>query len=77
MLINITINVICKLRIKAGHFIILNFNLLLLTKYLFDKFNYYYQPKEVRIEVFTTAIINILVLWDVTPCKLAVKYQLL
>jgi len=76
MLINITLNVICKLHIKAGHFKILRCNLLLITNYLFDKFNYYYQPKEVRIEVFTTAIINVILLWDVTPCKLAVKYQL-
>ena len=33
--------------------------------------------QKVRIEVFTTGIDNVLVFWDVTPCTLAVKCQLL
>ena len=77
MLVNITINFICKFHINTGHFIIVHCNLWLVTKYLFDKLYYCHQPKEVRLEVFATAIINVLVLWDVTPCKLAVKHQLL
>lgn len=76
ILVNITINVICKFHIKSGHFRILHCNLLLLTKYLVDKFYYYHQPNEVRLGVFTSAIFNVLVFWDVTPCNWAVNHQL-
>jgi len=30
----------------------------------------------VRLEVLTTAIVNVLVLWDVTPCNLVGKHKL-
>jgi len=60
MLVNITINVVYKFHIKTGHFMISHCNLLLLTKYLVDIFYYYHQPKEVRLEVFTVAIVNLL-----------------
>jgi hypothetical protein len=54
------VNVVCKFHIKTGHFMISHCNLLLLRKYLVDIFYYYHQPKEVRLEVFTMAIVNLL-----------------
>ena len=76
MLVNITINFICKFHTKTGHYIIVHCNLVLLAKYLFYKFYYFQQPKEVRLEVFTTANFNVLVFWDVTPCNLKIKHEL-
>jgi len=77
MLVNITINFICKFHINTGHFIIVHCNLSLVTKYLFDKLYYCHQPKEVRLEIFTTATVHVHVLWDVMPYNWTVKYRLL
>jgi len=37
------------------------------TKHLGGKFYYLQHRKKLILEVFTTAIVNILVFWDMTP----------
>jgi hypothetical protein len=43
---------------------------------LSGKFYYFQQPKEVRLEVLTMAIVNVLVFCDVTPYELVDNHQL-
>ena len=68
ILVKIILNIIYKFHVNR--FALCN----LLTKYLVGKFYYYHQPKEVRLDGLTTAIVNVLVFWVLTPSNVAGKH---